>query len=593
MPDNTTKDWIRTEADEIAVEKHGCYFDVAAAEHVIQFMSRFLRHVKGPLAGQPYEPLDWHKTDIIYPIFGWKMPNGYRRHNQFDCFVPKKNAKSTIAAGIKLYMLCADGEHGAEVYSAAGDRNQASIIYNVAYQMVMANEELASCIKLRKSQKKMMYDATNSSYQVLTAEGSRNEGYDIHCLGIDELHTQRDRKLWGALRYGGASRKQPLVFTISTAGELDEESLWWERFGIAKAAQRGDTTNIHYRGIVYAIEDNEDWNDPEIWKKCNPGWGVTINETLFQKDYEDAKVSGANESEFLRYHLNRATKSETTWLRRHYWIACFDNYEPEKDWIEDEEVEQPESIFAADIADSVDLNACVEIVNVTHPTKGACVKVIPTFWAPEEAGKSSNKANRDRYEKWWSEGYLRKVPGPIVQHTQLSEDITELILKSPYKVVQFGCDRYQGNQFCSRLLESLQLARFQGLRGRNKGDEFIKMVSYNCPTMNEPTRYLEDLITSGRLIVDNNPILNWMFQNVQTMTDSSGNRKLDKSQGSSAAGKIDGFAALCMALLMSIHRQMDKMKKGQSRYNDPNAQIASLSLWGGNDTTKLDAKTSS
>lgn len=576
MPDNITKDWIRTKADEIAVREYGCYFDVAAAEHVCQFMRTFLRHVKGPLAGQPYEPLHWHKEQIIYPIFGWKMPNGYRRHNQFDCFVPKKNAKSTIAAGIKLYMLTADGEPGAEVYSAAGDKKQASIVYNVAYQMVKANPELEEVIRLRKSQKKMYFDATASYYEVLTAEGSRNEGYDIHCLGIDELHTQKDRKLWGALRYGGASRKQPLVFTISTAGELDEESLWWERFGIAKAAQRGETNNIHYRGIVYAIEDNEDWKDPEIWKKCNPGWGETINETLFIKDFEDAQVSGANEAEFLRYHLNRATKHETSWLRRQYWINCFDTWEPDPEWQIDDEIKQPTSIIAADIADSVDLNAVVEICNLQHPEKGEVVKVIPHFWAPEDAGKNTNKANRDRYEKWWSEGYLHKMPGPIVQHPLLVDEIVKIILNSPYKVVEFGCDRYQGVQFCSRLQEALATCKNHDARKMP-----IRMVSYNCAQMNEPTRYLEDLITSGRLIIDNHPVMNWMFQNVKTISDSSGNRKLDKTQGSSAAGKIDGFSALTMALYISIHRQMEALKKRRSRYNDSNETLATFTLWGG------------
>jgi phage terminase large subunit-like protein len=234
--------WIKSPADELAV-REGCWFDERAASRPVEFFARFLRHSKGQWAGKPFELLDWQRDDIVMPLFGWmrKRDDGLivRRFKEADVYIPKKNGKSTLCAGLTLYMIEADGEASAEVYGAASDRHQAGIVCEEANNMVKSSPMLAERMTLVESRKRIVAPITKSFYQVLSADAFRSEGINAHSIIFDELHAQPDRRLHDALKYAGAARRQPLSIYISTAGEDKENSICGERWTYAEQVLEG------------------------------------------------------------------------------------------------------------------------------------------------------------------------------------------------------------------------------------------------------------------------------------------------------------------------------------------------------------------
>src|SRR5262245_38425335 len=237
-------EWVRTEADERAVFD-GCYFDIYAAERVRTFFRKFLRHSKGQWAKQPFELLEWQWTQIVAPLFGWMRADGTRRFRRGYIEVPKKNGKSTLFAGLSLYLLAGDREPGAEIYSAAVDRDQAAIVLNEAANMVEASPDLSQRLKVIRSTKRIMFYRTNSVYRALSADVPAKEGLNAHAILMDELHAQKNRDLWDTLRYAGASRRQPLHLSITTAG-YDRHSIGWEQHLYAQAVLEGTVQDLSF-----------------------------------------------------------------------------------------------------------------------------------------------------------------------------------------------------------------------------------------------------------------------------------------------------------------------------------------------------------
>jgi phage terminase large subunit-like protein len=549
------KDWIRTRSDEVALEQ-GCYFDYDAALRVRAFFSRFLRHSTGVFAGKPFDLLPWQWDQLIAPAFGWKMPDGSRRFKEVELWIPKKNGKSTLMAAVAVYLLTSDGEDAAQVYSAASDRNQASLIFNEATSMVKKSPALQKAIKIRKAVKEMHYDANDSVYKVISATGFRNEGFNIHGLLFDELHTQQNRKLWAALRYGTAARRQGIKFITSTAGEDDPTLLWYERFSLAKQIQASKVVDIHLLPCVYALEDDEDVSMEDTWMRCNPSYGVIVNSVEFKRDYENSLKSSANEMEFLRYRLNKATKLESTWIRKQYWQLGRCDYgvaDPIDDF----------TYIGVDLADTVDLNAEVKGRQVIHPEKGACIEIKCRFWTASESVHRLNGVNKDRYEQWAKSGDLIMIQGPIADQ-EIIEDA--IILGSMHENVKcIGIDRFNAARFANDMAK-----KYAAL----DKEMDIRLCSYNAATMNDAVRWMEELIYMGRILHDGSPIMEWMFSNIKCVQDSSGNRKLDKS--GSQGKKIDGFSALCIMMYCLINTETEF----ESRYNTPGEKPYSTAFTG-------------
>src|SRR6185312_13802936 len=275
-------EWIQNEADERAVLE-GHRFDLASAIRVRTFFTTFLRHSKGQWAHQPFELLDWQWRSVVGPLFGWKRPDGSRRYRRGYIEVPKKNGKSALFSGLSLYLLAGDKEAGAEIYSAAVDRDQASIVFNEAANMVEESPQLASRLQVIRSTKRIVFHRTRSFYKALSADVPAKEGLNAHAVLIDELHAQRTRDLWDTLRYAGASRRQPLHLSVTTAG-FDRLSICWEQHQYAEQVLQGMIHDSAFFPLIMAAAPEDDWTDPEVWRAANPSFGITLSEDQFAED---------------------------------------------------------------------------------------------------------------------------------------------------------------------------------------------------------------------------------------------------------------------------------------------------------------------
>lgn len=280
-----------------------CSAGKAKYDRVVWFFENVLRHSKGQTAGKPFKLLEWqHK--VLRELFGRVTPDGVRQRRIGYIELPKKQGKSTTLAGLALYLTGFDSEPGAEVYGAAADREQAGIIYREAASMVRASPGLSKHFEVIDSRKTIIHRASNSFYRVLSADAFRAEGLNIHALLFDELHAQRDRRLWDALRYGGAARRQPLLLSITTAG-YDRRSICWEQHQYAEKCIADPKFDPAFYGCIFAAPQecgvDGTWKDEKTWRAANPSLGETITLESFRADAREAEQSPTKLNSFLRY----------------------------------------------------------------------------------------------------------------------------------------------------------------------------------------------------------------------------------------------------------------------------------------------------
>lgn len=263
------------------------HYDKQKADKAVRFIEN-LCHTKGKWAGEKFLLLPWQEQ-IVRDIFGIVNEQGYRQFRECFTLISKKNGKSELAAAIALYLLFADGEASPEVYGAANDRAQASLVYDVAKQMVLMTPALNKRAKVLAANKRIACYANNGYYQVLSAESATKDGMSISGLVIDEIHAMKTRDLYDVLTKGsGDARQQPLFFIITTAG-TNKESVCYELFLKAKDILAGKREDPSFYPVIYALDpETDDWNDEETWYKSNPSLGETINIDRMRDAYREA-----------------------------------------------------------------------------------------------------------------------------------------------------------------------------------------------------------------------------------------------------------------------------------------------------------------
>lgn len=505
-------EWIRCEADERAVLE-GCLFDTQAAERIRTFFTKFLRHSKGQWAGAPFQLLEWQWESIVAPLFGWKRSDGTRRYRRGYIEVPKKNGKSTLFSGLSLYLLVGDNEPGAEVYSAAVDRDQASIVFNEAANMVDSSPALSSRLNVVRSTKRIVFQKTRSFYRALSADVPAKEGLNAHAVLVDELHAQKSRDLWDTLRYAGASRRQPLNLAITTAG-FDKHSICWEQHCYAEQVAAGLIQDSAFFPFIAAAGTEDDWTSPEVWKKANPSFGITIGAEQFAEDCKEAQESPAKENSFRRYRLNQWTEQDVRWLALEKWDACSANVDG---------LEGRECFAGLDLSSTTDLTALVLVF-----PDGDRFDVLPFFWVPEENARRRERRDRVPYQQWIKQGLIEATPGEAIDYEFIRKKINEL--GERFVIGDIAIDRWNATQLATQL----------------EGDGF-EMVAFGqgFASMNWPTKKLEELVLSGRLAHGGHPVLRWMAANVSIEKDAADNWKPSKKK---SRERIDGIVALIMAL---------------------------------------------
>lgn len=503
-------DHVRTASDRQAASE-GCYLDIAAAERVRTFAARCCPHTKGQWSGKPFNFLPWQWDDVIVPLFGWKKADGRRRFRKAYIEIPKKNGKSTICAVLALYLLCADHEPGAEVYGAGLDRQQASIVFREAMLMARKSPVLGPMLRIRESAKTIHDDRTGSLYRCLSADAGRHEGLNMSGLIFDEYHTQKNRLLSEALEYSGASRRQPLLVEITTAGS-DLESVCYEEHKYAASILAGETIDTGFFPFIRAAGEEDDPDSEATWYKANPSLGVTIPLDSFRDDWQRSKRSPAAWNSFQRYRLNRWIESVSAWLDFERWKEC--GGEPE--------IPAGEPVYAGlDLSSTTDLTAFA----IWHPPSGS---VKWWFWAPTEAFKERERKNKTRLEPWVREKLITPIPGAMIDQGKVYEDIVQIC--SRYNVQAIGADPYNAVSLLMRLVSEAGLP--------------VREYRQGMLHMSGPMKSLQGKILDGRVRHGNNPVASWMFGNVAVKTDESENIRPAKNK---CADKIDGIVAWIMA----------------------------------------------
>lgn len=517
--------WIADAQDVRAVLEGGCRFDADAGQHVVDFFTRFLRHSKGRRwAGQPFTLLEWQDR-LLRRLFGWKRADGTRRFRRGGIWIPKKNGKSTLAAGIELYLLAADGEPGAEVYTGAVDRGQAGIIYGEAANMVRQSPDLRKRLQLVDSRKTIAFPGMAAKLQALSADAEQSEGLNAHGVVLDELHAWKRSNLWDVMQYAGAARDQPLYLVVSTAGVYDETSIGWEQYSYAKGVADDRIHDWAFLAVVYEPGPHDDWKDPATWRKTNPSLGVTIDEAIFAEECLAAQQSPAAAAKFQRYRLNIWNRPISRSIDLEVWDAQAGHDEPFR----------PEDFAGGVVFGGLDLSSRSDISAVVYgrtcPDDVTNVDVAARCWVPAERLLDKTNPNAALYRQWVEEGWLEVTPGSAIDYDLIEAAI--LADAERFDLRELNIDHlFQGQQVANHLTA-------EGLTVFPMRQTFTGQG----PAMAE-FRRLELL---GGLHHGGHPILRWAADNCESVFDGAQNEKLVKPATNSAK-KIDPMVALVMML---------------------------------------------
>ena len=524
MPRKSKSKKTSSKSSSPPTAKHRPGLDEAKVKRVYEFFEKVLKHSKGQTAGQPFLLLPWQKY-VLGEIFGRCKPDGTRQYRQAYIEIPKKNGKSTLLAGISLYALLADGEAGAEIYGAASDREQAGIIYREAASMVRSSPALSKVLEVLDSRKTIVHKASNSFYRVLSADAFRAEGLNIHCLLFDELHAQRgDRRLWDALRYGGAARRQPLVLSITTAGEANKSHIWYEQHDYAERCMADHKFDPAFFGCIYAADREDDWKSPKVWHKANPSLGETISEESFAADCREAENSATKLNSFLRYRLNIPTTSDVRWLRPDQIAACMGPLP--------ESLEGREVWCGLDLASNYDTTCFAAVA----PNDAGGYDVHVMAWIPEHNAAERERNDRVQYTAWHRDGWLTYTEGRSTDYKRVKADILEFAQK--HRVRKLAIDRWNATQLATELSD-------EGLPVTLYGQGFASMTA--------PTRRLEALVVDGKVRFGLNPLVGWQLGNAAVQTDPAGNLKVSKAKSTE---RVDAVVATIMAVGVHMGESM-------------------------------------
>lgn len=495
-----------------------------AGERCCRFLEQ-LPHIKGEWARPEYvdgrmryaalKLEDW-QVFIVMNIMGWlHQVTGLRRFRRVYEEVARKNAKSTLAAGLMLFCLLADREPGAQVYSAATTGDQARLVFADARDMALRVPELIATFGLTVGMHDLTVPGTASTAKPLNAEGSTLDGLNIHAAIVDELHAHKTRAVYDVLDTATGARSQPLIVMITTAGSDRSGICYEQRDYTVKVLQR---TNIDesWFGVIYTLDEGDIWHDPAVWRKANPNYGVSVRTDDMEAAARKAQAMPSALANFLTKRLNVWVNSDSAWMDMQAWDRCGDKT------LTAERVQHLPCICALDLASKVDVAADVRLF---HDDQADHYYLIPTFWLPQRA---IDMGRNSQYDGWARAGHLQVTEGEVIDFDLIEDAIRADV--SALQVEEVPYDPWQATQLASHLLE-----------------EGAPMVEYRqtVQNMSEPMKMLEALVLQRKLTHNANPMMTWMISNVVCHRDAKDNIYPRKERDEN---KIDGPVAAIMAL---------------------------------------------
>jgi phage terminase large subunit-like protein len=502
-------------------DKHWEYEFVADyVDHVLEFFGT-LKHTKGADAGKPLELQPW-QIFALCAIYGFRSKKDHEKRMVTDViiFIPRKAGKSTFTAGISLYEL-QFGEHGAEVFTLATNREQATIVFDASKGFVEnMPTEVKNAFDVSKYEVKKTSDS-QSTYRALSRDNKKSgDGKNPSCCIIDEAAQIVDRNSIEVLHSGMVARKNPLRIYITTAS-FTKDTKFYEDMQAFEAMLQGDATdNPHWFGLLYGLDPQDDWRDPATWHKANPMHGISIYQTAIEERCEQAKLKPAALNEFLCKTLNVYVSANTAWIDRQYWDDSIGEAKPE-----------PEAVFIGfDLAATRDLNAVCTLKRYSENDYFAEFK----FFLPEDALNIIPTHYRDIFDLAVKSGILHITQGNVMDDREISEYIKNQA--TLYNIQEVGYDAYNAASLIARL---------------NDFGMPVKKVGQGMAVLSNPSKHTEKLIMSHSIRHDGNPFLGWQLGNCEVYEDVNGNIKIRKNEADKSA-KIDGIIAMIIAMHCSL-----------------------------------------
>ncbi len=504
------------------VQAGDCTFDAAAAQLRIDFVEQRLVHIEGEWAGRSFELRAWQRA-LIANIFGWKRPDGFRRFREVFIEIPRKNGKTPLAAAIVLCLLVVDNEPGAQIYSAAGDRSQAALIYRHASEMVTRSLPLRQRLKPHATGKSIEYRAVGSFFRALSKEARTKHGFNTHGAIIDELHVQNDSRLVDVLTSSTGTRRQPLILYTTTA-DYARESICNEKERHAEKVAANLISDPEFLPVLFRAPKGAAWDDEATWYAANPQLGVSIKIEEFRREAREARRNPRVLNEFKRVRLNIKTNAAIAWVPMDLWDACGAPPIQGGDldaWIDELGLEGEECWGALDLGKTADMAAFL----LWFPKQRA---LLPYYWSPQETAHDREKIEGVSYEAWAAEGLLRLCPGKVNRFEQIRATIRDEVAER-FRIREIAFDRWGAAQICEQL--------------EDDGFDMLKF-GQGYGSMSTPSKAIEAAWLEGSLRHGSHPILRWNASNVMVVQDEHENIKPTKKK---STGRIDGFVAAIMA----------------------------------------------
>jgi phage terminase large subunit-like protein len=502
--------------DDIKNPKNGYIFDENRATKPIRFIEQFCKHSKGEWAGKPVK-LELFQKAFISALFGFiHEETGLRKYRETLFMVGRKNGKSTMLAGIALYMMIADNEPGAEVYSTATKKDQARIIFDETHNMVKQSPEINRYVKKRKSD--LYFPLTMSKFQPLGKNSDTLDGLNAHCVIIDELHSIKDRNLYEVMKQSQSARRQPLLVMITTAGTV-RECIFDDMYSYACNIVDGTFEDETFLPIIYELDDREEWQDPTAWEKANPGLGTIKKLDDLINKVERAKNSPKDLSGILTKDFNIRETISSAWL-------SFDVINNEKTF----DIERFRNCYAiggADLSITTDLT-CATLLMMDKDTQERFVHQM--YWLPRDNFEKRVQQDKIPYDKWLEQGLIRLCNGNTINYSDITAWFLEMVNEKGITPLWIYYDSYSARYWVEEM--------------ENYGFKMVRCIQ-GAKTLSLPMQMLGADLEAKKINYNNNPILKWCLTNTGVQTDRNGNIVPIKAQ--SAKMRIDGTASLLNA----------------------------------------------
>ena len=496
------------------ISNHDKYiFDEEKATRPIEFIERFCKHSKGQWAGKPIE-LELFQKAYISALFGFvDKETGYRRYTESMFYVGRKNGKSTMLAGIALYMLIADKEGGSEVYSIASKRDQANILFDEAHNMVKQSPYLSKHVRKRKSD--LYFAHTFSKFMALGKNSNSLDGLNAHLTVIDELHSIQDRNLYEVMKQSQSARQEPLLIMITTAGAI-RGTIFDDMYEYACNVVDGTFTDENFLPVMYELDEKKEWLDPDKWQKANPALGSVKKLEDIERKVERAKNNPNELTGLLTKDFNIRETVHSAWI-------TFDDINNEETFnIKD--FKGYYAIGGVDLSITTDLT-CATILMVDKDTQKRYVH--QKYWLPRDSFEYRVTVEKIPYDKWLEQGLLRLCNGNTINYSDVTAWFLEIVNDYGITPLWIYYDSYSARYFVDEM--------------EQHGFEMIRCIQ-GAKTLSLPMQNLGADLKAKKINYNNHPILKWCLTNTGIEQDRNGNIVPVKNQ--SPKMRIDGTASL-------------------------------------------------